>query len=71
MREIIAFKTTDGKIFEAKDDAGSHQYEIDVKCDLENVISQFYFPGLGAHELVDALFEVRHTLREVLDRESG
>ena len=69
MHEIKAWKTTDGKIFEAKDDAGSNQYALDVKGGLENILSTFYHPSMGMHEVIDELFRVRHSLREVLDNE--
>ena len=66
MHRIDAWKTTDGKIYEAKDDAGSHQHEIDVKTGLQNILSTFYHPGICMDDLVDELFRVRFSMSEVL-----
>jgi hypothetical protein len=65
MEQIKAWKTTDGKLFEAKDDAGSHQYELDTKAKLEKFVQHYYSYNLTTSELELILWEGRFELMEI------
>lgn len=68
MKRIDAWETTDGKVFKAKDDAGSHQFELDFKEAIHRVCGRHCFSGMTQENVEDMIWEERFELLGVLRR---
>jgi dsDNA-binding SOS-regulon protein len=66
MKEITAFKTTDGKVFESKTEAKYHQEMLDLTAKLQTLVDDKVM-GRGHQECVlEFLIENLDTLRGLL-----
>lgn len=68
MKKIDAWETTDGKIFKAKDDAGSHQYELDCIAELDKFVRSFCCHSMTTEDIIRELWEGRHDLMSIFCR---
>jgi hypothetical protein len=66
MKQISAWKTTDGKVFELEDEAKVRQHELDMTSGLESFLSKFYFQAMSLSDLAHDLYQFRGELRKVL-----
>ncbi len=57
MKEIIAYKTTDNKIFDNAVEASDHQYAVDLKKELETFIDKYGWSGMTTRDCSHILYE--------------
>lgn len=65
MREITAFKTVDGKIFEKKPEADEHERECLVREALAELVDREGYNHMSKDDIVDMLWEHEDRIREI------
>jgi len=66
MKETTCWKTSDGELFENKDEAKIHQIEIQLKSGLIKFVDDFYCHNMHSTDIVDELYRGRFILAELL-----
>lgn len=64
--EIIAYKTSDGKIFENESDAVDYETTTRLKNKIEAFVVTHGFEGMEQSDIEDLIFEKRNELFEIL-----
>jgi hypothetical protein len=67
MEKIQAFKTSDGQIFETKEQANTHQKEIQLKLNVEHFVEKKCYSGMEKEHIVDMILDNRLKLLSILN----
>lgn len=56
-KQTIAYKTSDGKLFEVKQKANEHQRLLNLRYEIDNWCDTYCFSGMTTTDIADAIFE--------------
>jgi hypothetical protein len=67
MREIKAYRTVDGKIFEKKKEADEHERECLVKEALRELVDREGYDGMSKDDIADLMWEYEEIILEIFN----
>lgn len=65
IKQILAYETTDGRLFTQQGAAVAHQKDLDLRAAVQSFVDSHCYSGMGSVDVFDMLYENRDELRRI------